>query len=438
MAERARQTPPGEWILGHGWTQHSWQEGFGNANLLDAVSPNNPVYLTAKSLHAGWCNNLALQQMGATADTPDPAGGRFGRDEKGTPDGILFESAMACIQDALPPQTVQRTAEAIQKAQMQLWQFGITGVHDFDGVRCFQALQQLQKANRLKLRVTKSIPVEQLTNTTELGLQTGFGDDFLRIGSVKLFADGALGPRTGAMLQAYENEPDNFGMLLLDQEEIFEYGMQAAASGLSLAIHAIGDRANHEVINGLERLREYETTRHFPHLRHRIEHVQITHPDDIKRIGQLGIVASMQPVHLSSDWRAADRCWGKRGENAFAMRDLLNAGTALAFGSDAPVESPNPFWGLHTAITRTSADKQPENGWFPNQKITLEEALCGFTAGAAYIAGMESCQGRIMPGYLADFVMLSHNLFTATASELYATLPLATMINGEWVWQRNE
>ena len=150
VAERARRTPPGEWILGHGWTQHSWQEGFGNASLLDAVSPNNPIYLTAKSLHAGWCNSLALQQMRVTADTPDPAGGRFGRDELGSPDGILFESAMACIQGFLPPQTIERTAEAIQAAQVQLWKFGITGVHDFDGIRCFQALQQLQKEQQLK------------------------------------------------------------------------------------------------------------------------------------------------------------------------------------------------------------------------------------------------------------------------------------------------
>ncbi len=435
VASRTSSTSPGEWILGHGWNQHKWVEGFGSARILDSVAPHNPVYLTAKSLHAGWCNSASLKIMGVDAHTPDPEGGHFGKDAYGNPDGILYESAMESIEPFLPVQTPERTAESLLTIQQKLWQVGITSVHDFDITQCFQALQYLHREGLLHLRVVKSIPLEKLPAAIETGIQTGFGDDMLRIGSVKLFADGALGPRTAAMLLPYENDPDNHGMLFLDQEQFFEYGRQASTAGISMAVHAIGDRANHEVIKGFTRLREFENENHLPHLRHRIEHVQILHPEDINQFARLGIIASMQPIHLPSDWRAADHNWGERSKNAFSFRSLLDAGTALAFGSDAPVESPNPFWGMHAAITRSNADSIPQGGWYPNQKLTLEEALQGFTTGAAWAAGCESTLGRIMPGYLADLVMLPKDIFNIPVNELREVKPLATMVNGKWVWQ---
>ena len=438
VAQRAAAAAPGEWILGHGWNQHNWAEGFGSAKMLDAAAPHNPVYLTAKSLHAGWCNSAALKAMGVDANTPDPQGGHFGKDAYGNPDGILYESAMACIEPYIPETTVEGTAADLQAAQHSLWQYGITGVHDFDITQCFQALQYVHREGLLRLRVVKSIPLEKLSSAIDTGLQTGFGDDMLRVGSVKLFADGALGPRTAAMLSPYENDPDNQGMLFLDQEEVFEYGRKASAAGISMAVHAIGDRANHEAVNGFARLRDYEQENQLPRLRHRIEHVQVLHPDDIKRLAQLDITASMQPVHLPSDWQAANRNWGSRSGNAFIFRSLLKAGTALAFGSDAPVESPNPFWGIHAAITRTNADAKPEGGWYPDQKLTLEEAIHGFTAGAAWAAGSEQKLGRIMPGYFADLVMLPQDIFNLPADELRDLKPLATIVNGEWVWQAFE
>ncbi|MCA2001483.1 MAG: amidohydrolase, partial [Chloroflexi bacterium] len=299
VAERVKQAQPGEWILGHGWNHNEWSDGgeFPKAADLDALAPNNPVYLTAKSLHAAWANSSALALAGVTDDTPDLKDGVIQRDASGRATGILLESAMSLVEDILPEPSVAEIAAAIEAAQPALWRMGLTGLHDFDRRKSFMALQQLRAQGRLKLRVNKNLPVESLDHAFELGLRTGFGDDWLWIGSVKAFMDGALGPRTAAMFQPYLNEPDNRGILNLDGEELFEYCIRAADVGLSMTVHAIGDRANHEVLNAYERLREYETEKGLPHLRHRVEHVQILRPEDAPRFAQLDVIASMQPIH---------------------------------------------------------------------------------------------------------------------------------------------
>ncbi|HJW90753.1 MAG TPA: amidohydrolase [Anaerolineales bacterium] len=452
VAERARQTPPRGWILGHGWNHNEWPDGFGSATELDRVAPQHPVYLTAKSLHAAWANSLALHQAGITADLPDPEGGSFLRDRSGNPTGILLEGAMTLVANQIPEPSPAQVANAIRDAQNRLWSFGLTGVHDFDRQTCFAALQILHANAELGLRVVKSIPLEALPHAVGLGLRTGFGDDFLRIGGIKIFSDGALGPRTAAMLQPYEAEPDNRGMLLLDAEEIYEHGRLALANGLSLAVHAIGDRANHEVLNAYAQLRIFErdliaehslhpaktaspATAHVSPQRLRIEHVQIIHPQDAPRLAQLGIIASMQPIHATSDFPAADRYWGERAEQAYAWQTLLQLGTRLAFGSDAPVESPNPFWGLHAAITRRRADGSPSpEGWYSNQRLELLEALRGFTLGAAYAAGLEDRLGRLAPGFLADLIVLETDPFTCPPDQLHALRVLGTMVSGKWVY----
>jgi hypothetical protein len=444
VAERARQLPPGTWILGHGWNQNNWTEGFGSAADLDAAAPEHPVYLTAKSLHAAWANSAALRLADIRADTPDPAGGRFGREADGNPDGILFESAMQAVESVVPDPSIEQVAEAIRAAQPALWSMGLTGAHDFDRRKCFAALQTLRERGELRLRVLKSIPLEDLPHAAALGLRSGLGDDWLRIGGVKLFADGALGPQTAAMLQPYEGTNDERGMLFMDGEEIFEHGRQAVENGLPLAIHAIGDRANHEVLDAFAQLRAYErrlqtgdelARQKMAHpLRHRIEHVQVIHPADVRRLAELGVTASMQPVHATSDMYMADRYWGKRSALAYAWRAQLEAGAVLAFGSDAPVESPNPFWGLHAAVTRQRPDGSPgPQGWYPEQRLTLQQALHGFTLGPAYAAGWEDRLGRLSPGYLADLLVLDVDPFTSPTDTLHALRPQRVMIGGEWV-----
>jgi predicted amidohydrolase YtcJ len=440
VAERARTTPPGEWILGHGWNQNNWGGAFPSANQLDPITPHHPVYLTAKSLHAGWANTAALKLAGITAHTPDPVSGQIGRNADGTPNGMLFESAMQLVGEAIPAPSVEQVAEAICSAMPGLWQVGITSVHDFDRSRCFAALQRLHANGQLNLRVVKSIPLDDLPHAAALGLRSGFGDDWLRLGAVKLFADGALGPRTAAMLQPYEGEPENRGMLMLDAEEIFEHGKLAVENGFPLAIHAIGDRANHEVLNALEQLRKLEhnvTTQHATRitLRHRIEHVQLIHPDDASRLAQLGVIASMQPIHATSDMEMADRHWGERAALSYAWKTQLDVGASLAFGSDAPVESPNPWWGLHAAVTRRRQDGTPgPDGWYPEQRLTVADALRGFTVGAAYAAGLENRLGKLASGFLADLLVLDTDPFTCDPETIKNIRPLATMVGGEWVF----
>jgi predicted amidohydrolase YtcJ len=436
VKERVEKAKPGEWILGHGWNQNVWGV-WPTASELDAIAPDHPVYLTAKSLHAAWANTAALKAANITQRSPDPQNGQIQRDDKGDATGILLETAMELVGNAIPEPSIKEIADAMEKAQVILWKLGLTGLHDFDRRDSFMALQQLHAEGRLKLRVLKNIPVELLDQAHDLGLRAGFGDDWLRIGSIKVFMDGALGPHTAAMFQPYIGEEDNRGILNMDGEELFEYGRKAAQVGLGLTVHAIGDRANHEVLNAYEQLRAYETENHLPALRHRIEHVQVIHPDDAARLGKMNIIASMQPIHATSDMLMADAFWGERSRLAYAWRTQLDHGARLALGSDAPVESPNPFLGLHAAVTRRRADGSPSvDGWYPEQKLTMAEAWEGFTIGPAYAANMESRLGRLAPNYLADLIVLdaSQDPFTCNADDLLEMQSSATMVGGEWVY----
>lgn len=433
VQERLRQARPGEWVLGHGWNQNIWGT-WPAAAELDAIAPNNPVYLTAKSLHAAWANTAALKLAQITLQTPDPQNGQIQRDDQGNATGILLETAMELVGDVVPEPGTAEIADAMEKAQSILWRMGLTGVHDFDRRDSFMALQQLRAQGRLKLRVLKNIPVELLDQAHDLGLRGGFGDDWLRIGSVKVFMDGALGPHTAAMFQPYIGEDENRGILNMDGEELFEHGRKAAQVGLGMTVHAIGDRANHEVLNAYEQLRKYESDNNLPALRHRIEHVQVIHPDDAARLGEMNIIASMQPIHATSDMLMADAFWGERSRLAYAIRTQLEYGAPLAFGSDAPVESPNPFLGLYAAVTRRRADGSPSaEGWYPEQKLSMKEAWEGFTMGPAYAAYMENRLGRLAPGYLADLIVLEKDPFQCAPEDLLTMQPSATMVGGEWV-----
>jgi predicted amidohydrolase YtcJ len=435
VAERVKSARPGEWILGHGWNQNTWGV-WPTAKELDAIAPDNPVYLTAKSLHAGLVNTAAMKLANITSQTLDPQNGQVQRDAKGDATGVLLETAMELANDAIPEPTLDEIMNSMEKAQSNLWKMGLTGVHDFDRRDSFVTLQMLHAQNRLKLRVLKNIPVELLDQAFELGLRAGFGDDMLRIGNIKVFIDGALGPHTAAMFQPYIGEENNRGILNMDGEELFEYGRKAAGTGLGMTVHAIGDRANHEVLNAYEQLRKYETENNLPPRRHRIEHVQVLHPDDISRLGEMNIVASMQPIHAISDMKMADDFWGERAKLSYAWRTQLDNGARLAFGSDAPVDSPNPFLGLHAAVTRRRADGSPSaEGWYPEQKLTMAEAWDAYTIGPAYAAYMEDRLGRLAPNHLADLIVLDKDPFSCDPDELLAMQSSATMVGGEWVYQ---
>ena len=434
VAERASQTPPGTWILGHGWNQNVWPESYGSAADLDDITPHHPVYLTAKSLHAAWANTPALKATNINAQTLDPPGGKLSRDAHGRPTGLLFEKAMLLVSNIIPEPSVPELTETLREAQSTLWKMGLTGVHDFDRQLSFAALQTLHARGELKLRVLKNIAIENLPHAIELGLQSGFGDDVLRIGGIKTFADGALGPQTAAMLEPYEGASDQQGMLLYTTEELFEECRLAAQNGLSMAIHAIGDRANRVVLDAYAQVRNYEREHHLPHLRHRIEHVQLIAPEDAPRLSKLDVIASMQPLHATSDMEIADKYWGERAAYSYAWQIMLRNGTKLVFGSDAPVEVPNPFWGIHAAVTRRRTDGSPSpKGWFPSQRLSVNAALRAYTSGPAYAAGMENLLGKLSPGYYADLLILEQDPFVCPPEELRSIIPVATMVGGELV-----
>jgi predicted amidohydrolase YtcJ len=291
----------------------------------------------------------------------------------------------------------------------------------------------LKERGQLGLRVVKQIQVRYLPDALGMGLRSGFGDDWLRVGNIKVFLDGALGPRTAAMIEPYDGEPGNTGIVVTDKEELYERAAQAAANGLAMTVHAIGDRANHDLLDVYAQLRAEEQARRQTPLRHRCEHVQLLHPDDYARLGQLNVIASMQPIHATSDMRIADQYWGKRSVGAYAWRTQLDAGATLAFGSDCPVENFNPFWGLHAAVTRRRADGSPgPEGWYPEQRLDVETALRGFTLGAAYAGYAEDRQGSLAPGKLADLVVCDGDIFTIDLMGIRDIQARGTLVGAAW------
>lgn len=432
----AKGLPANVWIRGHGWNQNRWTSGFGTAAQLDTVCGGHPAYLTAKSLHAAWVNSAALAMAGITTQTKDPHSGRIQRGKHGKPTGILFEmDAMSLVESIIPEPTPDELITQIETVLPRLWELGLVGVHDFDGLNCWKALQELHQKGRLKLRVRKNIPAKELDVFLNAGLRTDYGDDWLHLGAVKLFADGALGPRTAAMQQPYESSNER-GLLLLEEADILELGKQATSGGIGLSVHAIGDRANHVVLNAVEHLRQFEHAHGLTRLQHRIEHVQIIQPDDIPRLAQLDIVASVQPVHAPSDMEISNNHLGNRSKYAYAFQSLLANQATMVFGSDAPVEPINPFWGIHAAVTRQKVDGTPgKNGWHPEQRLSLSESIRGFSQTPALIARRHSHLGMISPGFKADFIILEEDPFGLDPSQLHKIKPIATFIEGECLYQ---
>ena len=432
---RAESVPPGAWITGTGWNHNVWGAGaLPDLRPLDKAAPRNPVALQAKSGHALWANSLALQKAGIGLDTPDPEGGKIAHGRDGLPSGILLENAMDMVQAAIPLPSAAELAGMMRAAQAAVHRLGLTGIHDFDRSLAMHAFQELRARGELQLRVVKGIPQEDLGAALTLGLRTGFGDDLLTVGSVKMFADGALGPQTAWMLAPFEGSWST-GIGRLTEEEMVADISRANAAGIWCAIHAIGDAACHVVLDAYERASEGAvSSAGAPRARNRIEHVQLLHPDDIARLGRLGIVASMQPLHATSDMLIAERYWGARCASAYAWKSLLDSGAALAFGSDCPVESPDPLAGIHAAVTRRRADGSPgPDGWRPAQRVSVAQAVHAYTQGAAYAAGREASLGSIQPGKLADLTILSADIFSIDPHEIRAAPVRATMVGGSFV-----
>ncbi|MDR7551012.1 MAG: amidohydrolase [Armatimonadota bacterium] len=439
VARAAAQARPGEWIQGQGWDKNVWSEDrFPTRADLDPVAPHHPVVLSSKDGHLLWVNTAALRAAGIDRRSPDPPGGAIARDSRGEPTGILKEAAKDLVWRIVPETGVDLLEAAILEAQRLLHRQGITGVHHFtgtagyDGPPTFAAFQSLAARGRLRLRVWMAIPERALESARAVGLRTGFGGEWLRVGPVKIFADGTLGSQTAAMLEPFEGQADNTGIAIHSREELTELVGRAVGGGFWCAIHAIGDRANRWALDAYQV--HHEASRALG-ARHRIEHVQLVHPDDLPRLARLGVTASMQPVHATSDRDMADRYWGARSRTAYAWRSLLRAGTLLAFGSDAPVETAEVFEGLYAAVTRRRPREPDRPGWYPEEALEVEEAILAYTAGAAYAAGQESVQGRLAEGCFADFVVLDRDILTCPQEDLLNATVELTVVGGEVVYE---
>ena len=434
VATRAAEAPVGQWLTGRGWDQVFWEgQQFPTKADLDPVTPDHPAFLRRKCGHAGLANSRALALAGISAETPDPPGGEIVRDPaSGEPTGILLENAMNLISRLIAQPTDAEAVEAVLLAQAKAHELGIVGVHNMEAAPALRAYQELRRNGKLKLRVLQQIPESELDAAIEIGLQSGFGDEWIRIGALKIFSDGSLGARSALMVEAYEDEPDNFGIAVSTAEHLKAQIEKASRAGLAVHIHAIGDQANRNVLDAIEATRKAGIGLH---LRHRIEHAQILHPDDVGRFAELDVIPSMQPIHCTQDIVSADNNWGERCRLAYAWSTLLSTGAVLAFGSDAPVETPSIMQGLYAAVARRRTDGYPSaDGWYPEERLSIQEAVYAYTMGAAYSGCEEAIKGSLTAGKLADLVVLDADIFSIESEAILETGVVATMVGGEFVY----
>lgn len=434
---------PSAWVDGHGWAAHDWGEQ-PTAKALDAVVGHRPAALTAKDGHALWVNSAALSLAGITRDTADPPGGVIERDaETGEPTGVLYEDAMKLVLNVMPEMEVDALAAAMRASFHRLHAQGITAIHCPELLSDWQAYDSLRQQGELAVRVTFMPEARQLEHLTALGIESGLGGEWLRFGQLKFFADGTLGSRTAAMLAPFEGEPANVGVVVCGGEELKQLVSQAAASGIAVAIHAIGDRGVREALDAIEHARRNDAGR----LRHRIEHAQLVDPADIQRFARLGVVASMQPAHGAVDRENALKYWGSRVAHASPYRSLADAGAVLAFGSDAPFgldlsdTSFSVLAGVHAAVTRrwVALDgdvAEPPQDYAPGQVLRLDEALAAYTVGPAFVGGEERWRGSLTVGHCADMVVLEENLYKVPVGDIPHVPVVATIVDGRVVYRR--
>ena len=435
IARFARENPSRPWILGRGWNQEQWGLGrFPTAAELDRAVADRPVYLERVDGHAGWANSEAIKRASVTAATKDPEGGRIERIAGSkTPSGVFVDLASELFTPVIPaPRPAERDL-ALMEAQEKLLSNGITAVADMGTTMAdWLTFRRVADRGNLKVRIMSyASDPETMEMIGGAGERPWLYGDRLRMNGLKIYLDGALGSRGAWLKRPYADDPGNTGLPLIEPTRFRNVLSRAALGGYQVAIHAIGDAANGEALAAMAELKES-----FPgDTRWRIEHAQIVDPADLPAFGANGIIASMQPVHQTSDRQMAEsRLDPARLEGAYAWRTVLDTGGKLAFGSDAPVESPNPFAGLAAAISRTGADGQPEGGWYPQQAVSRKEALAGFTSDAAYAGFAEGRFGKLVAGERADFVIVDRDPLAANPQDLRQTRVIQVWMDGEPVW----
>ncbi len=426
------------WVQGRGWNQEIWKLGrFPTAVELDRAVADRPAWMVRVDGHAGWANSAAMKLAGIDRDTPDPPGGRIERDADGRPSGVLVDAAMQLVAAKIPPMDPAEAARVLDAALAQMARVGLTGVHDAGADADTVALYRRHAdAGRLTARIYAMIggTAGDFDRLARTGPLVDYGEGFLSVRAVKLYADGALGSRGAALLAPYADAPDNRGLLFHTPAELTASIGKAIGKGYQVAVHAIGDRANREVLDAFAAVYEVQGGQA---LRNRIEHAQVVAPADLPRFRTLGLIASMQPTHATSDMNMAeDRLGHARMRGAYAWHSFLAQGTLVAAGSDFPVESPNPFYGLHAAVTRQDHAGRPPGGWYPAERMSLAQALRAFTLDAAYAGHAEKALGSLEPGKAADFILIDRDIFTQAPARLWSTRVLETWVAGKRVFAR--
>ena len=434
----AKAHPGDAWVQGRGWNQVVWQLGrFPTAKELDQAVADRPVWMSRVDGHAGWANTAAMKLAGIDRNTKDPTGGRIERDSEGNPTGVFVDGAMALVESKIPPPTDAQLSARLDAALADMASVGLTGVGDA-GISAadFARYKRYADAGKLTARLYGMISGTgaEFDAISKDGPLIAYGHDFLTVRSVKLYADGALGSRGAAMLAPYSDDPGNSGLLFETNDAMTAMIGKALSKGYQVNVHAIGDKGNRQVLDAFEAAYKAHGGKD---LRNRIEHAQVVSLEDIPRFVPLQLIASMQPTHATSDMNMAeDRVGAERIQGAYAWQRFLKQGTHIAGGSDFPVESPNPFYGLHAAVTRQDHEGQPPGGWHPDQAMTVTEALRAFTLDAAYAQHAEKTLGTLEPGKWADFILVDRDIFEIAPSEIWSTQVIETWVGGKRVYAR--
>ncbi|WP_027865512.1 amidohydrolase [Massilia alkalitolerans] len=426
------------WIRGRGWNQENWKLGrFPTAAELDAVVSDRPVWLERVDGHAGWANSRTLALAGITKSTPDPAGGKIMRDANGEATGVLVDAAQELVTKVMPAQTEAEGRVMLDKSLQEIARMGLTAVHDAGiGVAEDRLYRDYADKKKLTARVYAMIggTGEDFDQLAKNGPLKDYADGMYALRSVKLYSDGALGSRGAALLKPYSDEPHSHGLLFFKTAQMDAMMTKAMRKGYQVNVHAIGDAGNKQILDIYKK--ELAATKSAGQ-RHRIEHAQVVTLDDIPRFKSLGIIPSMQPTHATSDKNMAEtRVGPERIKGAYAWRSFLHQGSRIACGSDFPVESPNPFFGIHAAVTRMDHAGQPVAGWYPNQAMSLKEAFRCFTLDAAYAGHQENSLGSLEPGKHADFIVIDRDLFRMPTYDIFKTGVLETWVGGKQVFKK--